>query len=269
MRHIYHQNCTDCIGNFPEFFEIDGAAVCAGTSNDHFGLDFFCGFHHGIVIQEAVVINAIGDNVEIFTGNVNRAAVAQVTAVIQVHAHNRISRIQNGKENSQVCLCTGMWLYIGIIAAKQFLGTLNGDGFYDINLFTSAVIALARISFCILVGQDTAHCVHDRLADNVFAGNQFNGTSLSGKLCLHGCADFCVIVCNLLHDFIYHFFTPFSTYFSSKQETHTNANGSSCANSVASCCPNDGKFCLKILYYIFSLLSSRVFCLQKFPNGSQ
>ena len=55
------------------------------------------------------------------TGKVNRASVCQMSAVIQVHSHDGITRLQQCELYCHVCLSTGMWLYVDVLAAEQLL----------------------------------------------------------------------------------------------------------------------------------------------------
>ena len=67
-----------------------------------------------------------------------------------------------------------MGLHIGIITAKKLFRPLNGKIFCHINALTAAIIAFARISFRIFVGQRTAHSRHHRFADPVLRRDQLN-----------------------------------------------------------------------------------------------
>ena len=117
--------------------------------------------------------------------------MSQMTAISQVHAHNGIARGQQSKENCHICLCTGMRLYICIIAAKQLFGTISCQIFYHIHALTSAIISFSRITFCIFVGQGASHSSHNCFTYPVFRSNQFNVTVLSFLLLNNS-------LCNLL-----------------------------------------------------------------------
>ena len=100
--------------------------------------------------------------------------MGQVSAMVQVHAHNRIARIADGKLDSQVRLCAGMRLYIGIITAKQLFCPFDRQILHHVHAFASAVISLSRISFRIFIGQRASHRRHDRLAHPVLRCDQLN-----------------------------------------------------------------------------------------------
>ena len=83
-----------------------------------------------------------------------------MSATVQAHAHNGISCLQHRHKYRHIGLCAGMWLYIGIITAKQLLRPLNGNGLYHVDVLTAAIVALPGISFCVLIGQYRSHGHH-------------------------------------------------------------------------------------------------------------
>ena len=105
--------------------------------------------------------------------------MCQMSTMIQIHTHYSISRLQHCKKDCHICLCSGMWLYIGIGASKQFFGTVNGKLLYLIHTLTPAIITFARISFCIFIRQWAAHGCHDSFAYPVFGSDQLNVTVLT------------------------------------------------------------------------------------------
>jgi len=48
-----------------------------------------------------------------------------------------------------------MWLNVGIFSTEQRLGTVNGQLFRHIHKLTAAVVALARITFRVFIGELT------------------------------------------------------------------------------------------------------------------
>ena len=75
-----------------------------------------------------------------------------------------------------------MGLHIGVLSAEELLGALACNLFHDVDMYAAAVVALVRIAFCILVGQDGA-CGHQNgRADDVFRCDQLDILSLALKL---------------------------------------------------------------------------------------
>ena len=164
------------------------------------------------VVDDAVGINAVRDAVEVLAGHIHRAAVGQVTAVGEVHAHEGVAGVQNGKEDSHIGLCAGVGLDVGVVAAEELLGALNGNVFHHVDALAAAVVTLAGIALSVFVGQDAAHGHHDFLGDDVLGGDQLQVSALSGELSLHGLADFRIVVGNSFQGFFQHGISSISNY---------------------------------------------------------
>ena len=80
--------------------------------------------------------------------------MGQMTAVRQAHAQNRIPRIQQSKIHCGIRLCAGMCLYIGKLCIEQLLCPLNGNILNNIHALAAAVVTLAGVALCILIGQN-------------------------------------------------------------------------------------------------------------------
>ena len=67
------------------------------------------------------------DMVIILAGHIHGAAVGQMAALAQIHAHHRVTQIQQAKVNGHIRLSTAVGLYIGIGCAKELLCPVDGD----------------------------------------------------------------------------------------------------------------------------------------------
>ena len=169
MRHIHHKQCAYFMSNSCHTFKVNDTGICAGSANNKLRPYFLSLFFQCIIIN-AFIFSAytIRKNMEIVTRNVYQAAMRKMPAIIQIHTKNRISRFQHCIINTEVCLGAGMWLYIDMISAKQFLCPVNGQLFNLIDELTTTIIPLARISFCVFIGQYTALRFHNRIAGKIF-----------------------------------------------------------------------------------------------------
>ena len=129
---------------------------------------------------------------EISTGKVDRASVCQMSAVIQVHTHHSVTRLKQCKLYCHICLCSGMWLYIGIGASKQFFGTVNGKLLYLIYTLASSIITFSRISFCIFICHDASLCFHNCITDPVLGCDQLDMAVLTVHLRFDRCCHVCI-----------------------------------------------------------------------------
>src|SRR5690625_8049826 len=99
--------------------------------------------------------------------------MCQVAAVRQAHPQNRVARSTKCRVYSRVSLGARMGLNVGIIGATQCLGTLNGQAFALVYMLATTVVALAGVTFGVLVGQfGTLSSDHQR-AGVVFRCKQF------------------------------------------------------------------------------------------------
>ena len=178
MSHIHHQHCPAGVSDLTEFLEIDGSRIGAGPCDDHLWLALHGDLHHVVVVDEALIVYPVGHNVKISSGKVYGASMGQMSAVIQVHTHNRVSGLQHRELNRHVGLSAGMGLHVDVLASEKFPGPLSGQIFRLVHALASAVIALAGISLRVLVGQNAPHGGHNRRTYPVFGSDQFDVAGL-------------------------------------------------------------------------------------------
>ena len=104
VRHIDHQIRADFVSDLAETLEIDRARVSAGAGNDHFRPALLRDLQHIVIIDHAFVIDAIRYDIEILSGHIDRRAVCQMAAVVQVHTHKSVSRLKHREKHCHVRL---------------------------------------------------------------------------------------------------------------------------------------------------------------------
>ena len=75
-----------------------------------------------------------------------------------------------------------MGLNVGELCAEQLLGTLDGQVLDDVDLFATAVIALAGIALGILVSKNAAHSLHHCRRNDVLGSDELDGAALAVEL---------------------------------------------------------------------------------------
>ena len=90
-----------------------------------------------------------------------------------------------------------MRLYVSVVSAEQFFSAVNSQLLYDIDVFTAAVVALARVSFSVFVGQLRALRLHYARTGVVFGGDQFDVLFLTYFFLLHSLPQFGIIIGNV------------------------------------------------------------------------
>ena len=130
-----------------------------------------------------------------------------MAALREVHTHHGVTHIQQCKVHGQVGLCAGMRLHVCIFGAEQLAGAVNGQLLNLVYISATAVIAMARIALCVLVGEHRAHCGHYGRADNVFTCNQLNVAALAGQLPVHCGSQLFILsgnAANVVHHILIH-----------------------------------------------------------------
>ena len=83
-------------------------------------------------------------------------------------------------------LTTRVRLHVGVVGAEQFLGAIDGELLGDVDEFAAAVIALARITFGVLVGQHRTLGLEHARTGVVFRGDQLDVIFLALALAVDG-----------------------------------------------------------------------------------
>ena len=95
-------------------------------------------------------------------------------AVVEVEPHDHVARIEHGRVGGLIGLRAGVGLHIGVFGVEEFLGAIASQVFHDVGEFAPAVVALAGISFGILVGENAAGRFQYRFRREILAGDQFD-----------------------------------------------------------------------------------------------
>ena len=157
MRHIHHKESATGVADLTELCKVDHARISAGARDNQLRLDL-----HGLLIKLVVIdaarlrADTIGDKVKIAAGHIHRGTMGQMAALCQIHTHDRIAGLEQGKINAQVCLCTRMRLHIGVLGAEQLASTVARDVFHNVNILAAAVVALAWVAPMCIRDRNTA-----------------------------------------------------------------------------------------------------------------
>ncbi len=197
VRHVDKQVCADAVSDFTHFCPVNHAGVGREATDNHLRLVLFGQLRHLVIVNFTGLIDTVRYDVVQFTGEVNRGAVSQVAALRQVHTQNGIARLQQRGVNSEVSLRTGVRLHVSVVGAEQFFRAVDSQLLYDINVFATAVVALARITFSVFVGQLRPLRLHHARAGVVFGGDQFDVLFLTYFFLLHSLPQFGIIIGNV------------------------------------------------------------------------
>ena len=98
----------------------------------------------------------------------------QVPAVVEAHAEQRIARRKQGKVDRGIGLRAGVGLDVGVGHAVQLLQAIDGQLLGDIDVLAATVVALARITLGILVGQNRTLGLEDARTGVVLGRDQLD-----------------------------------------------------------------------------------------------
>ncbi|MNN53327.1 hypothetical protein D3C81_1680720 [compost metagenome] len=135
-----------------------------------------------VVVDQAIGVDAVLHGVVQLARGADLGTVSEVTAMGQTHAQESVASLQQGQVDRRVGLGAGVRLDVGIACTEQLLGTVNGQLLDHIDVLATAVVALARVAFGVLVGQLGALGLHHLRAGVVFRGDQLDMVFLA--LCL-------------------------------------------------------------------------------------
>ena len=110
--------------------------------------------HHFIVVDLLVVrIDAVSDDLVILAGAVGRGTMRQVTAMEQVHAHDRVTGLDQGVVNGIDGGCTRKRLHIDVdlpgfdvVGGKGLSATTFGQRLQDIGILGAFVETRVRVT---------------------------------------------------------------------------------------------------------------------------
>ena len=164
VRDVGHQQRADLVCDGTKTFPVDSERVGRGASDDHLGLRFERGFLRRVVVDLLLVVQAIRNEVIELARKVDGRAVGQVPAVCKRHAKHRVAGLEVGNVNRLVGLRAGMRLHICPIRTKELFCTLDRERLGHVDELASAVVALAGITFGVLVRELAALCDQNGLA---------------------------------------------------------------------------------------------------------
>ena len=205
MGHIHEQIGPHLVGDLPEGLEVDDPGIGGGAGHDHLGL-MLLGQVPDLIVVDPMGhrVHAVGDDVVVEAGEVHGAAVGQVAAVVQVHAHDGVAVLAQGLVNGEVGGGAAVGLHVDIVGVEQLLGPVTGDVLHHVHAFAAAVVPLAGIALGVLVGQNGGGRRQHRFTDEVLRGDKLDISPLPVILRLYGIADLRVLLGQKINDVFYH-----------------------------------------------------------------
>ena len=182
MRHIHHELGADAVGDLAEAAEIDDARIGRAARDDHLR-SVLLGQCTDLVHVYSVIVaaHAVRHHLEPLAGHVDRRAVGEMAAGGQIEAHEGVAGLHQRHEGRGVGLRAGVRLHVGEAAAEQLLDPLDRQRLGHVDVLAAAVVALARQTFGVLVGQHRALRLEHGAADDVLRRDQLDLVALPAE----------------------------------------------------------------------------------------
>src|SRR5690606_17069647 len=171
---IHHQQGAVFVSDTCHAFKVDAQGVSRSTTHDQLGLVLFSQALQFVIVQLFVLVQTVGHEVVQLARGVHGGTVGQVTAFSQAHAQNGITGVEHSHVHTLVGLRTRVRLQVGYFSAELLLQAVNSQLLDHVHELATAVVALARITFRVFVGQLCALGLHHGGAGVVFRGDQLD-----------------------------------------------------------------------------------------------
>ena len=126
VRHVDVQIGTHLVGDRAKTREVEQARIGRKASDDELRLDLECLRFESVVVDLAVIgTDAVLRGVEDLAREVHLRAVRKVTAMIETHTEDGITRLEHGEIDGRVGLRTGVRLHVGVVGAEELLGSID------------------------------------------------------------------------------------------------------------------------------------------------
>src|SRR5271157_2850376 len=180
VRHVHQVERAHFVGNLPHSDEIDESRIGAAAANDELR-PLALGNTFQIVIIDGLSLlgYAVGNDLVGLAGKVQRMPVTEVTAVREIQAEDRVSRLNDRGIGRHVGGRSRMRLHVGVLGAEELFRAIACQVLDHIGEFASAVITLAGIALGVLVGEDRACRLKHRFAHKILRGDQLQAFVLA------------------------------------------------------------------------------------------
>ena len=210
--HVNHEDGIDAFGDGGDALKVDDARIRRCTRNDHARMMLGGEFFEGIVVDAlGLTVDSVGDDFVVAAGDVDGAAVREVSAVREIHAEDGVARLQEREEYRHIRLCARVGLNVRPRRTEKFLRTVNGKLLRNIDILTAAVVTLSWIALGVLVCENTPLRLHDGTADDVLRSNELEFRPLAVQLVIDRLCNLRVCLVQRIHNT--HLCSPLPVFF--------------------------------------------------------
>ena len=176
---VGHDEGARGVGGRPHRREVDGARVGRGADHDDLRLVLDREALQLLVVDPLVLLaHAVGHDLEVLAGEVQRVAVGEVAAVGEVHPEDRVAGLARRHVDGGVGLGAGVRLHVRVVGAEDLLRAGDGQALRHVHELAAAVVAPAGVALGVLVGEDRAERLEHGLGDEVLGGDHLELAAL-------------------------------------------------------------------------------------------
>ena len=142
-------------------------------------------------LRHLVEIDLLGFLVHLISGDVvslarkiELVAVREVAAVGEVEPHDGVAGLQHGCVGGLIGLRSGVRLDVDVFGVEELFRAVAREVLHLVGVLAAAVVALARIAFGVLVGEDAAGGFEDGFGGEILAGDQLDLAVLTARFLL-------------------------------------------------------------------------------------
>ena len=181
--HVHHEVGAHLMRDLGHAREVNRAGIGGSAADDDLRANLLRLFKKRVVVDDlGHGIDAVGFRMVELAREVCRAAVGEVAAVVEAHTQNGVAGLDQREVRRQVRVRTGMGLDVRELRAVELAGAIAREIFHDVDLLATAVIALARIAFRVLVGEHATHGLHDSRTSEVLRSDELDTRALTSQL---------------------------------------------------------------------------------------
>lgn len=183
VRDIRHHERADLIADLAYSLKVDDSRIGGRAADYELGLALQSDFFGFVVVKQLrLPVHAVGHYVEVLARDVDGRAVREMSAVGEIHAHDRVARLARCKEHGEIGARARVGLHVAVFAAEQLFEPLPRKVFGDIHKLAAAVVAVRGVAFGIFIGEMGARRGEYRGGDEVLARNELYVVLLAVEL---------------------------------------------------------------------------------------
>lgn len=156
--HVGHEETIrNRLGDFADTVEIGDFHESGVADEDDFGLMFGGETLELVVVDVAIVGDAVADEIVDFCAASDRGAVSEMAAGGEGHGEDSVTRFTPGEIDGFVSVSAGVRLDISVVGGEKLFCALDCEALDFVDVFVAAVVAFIGVALAVFVGENGAH----------------------------------------------------------------------------------------------------------------